>query len=191
MTTVGRESSETGDCTRLEDKLGIWLRSAHRAFGDHVNVAFSGYRLNQLDFFIMTYIRQAPGCRQSAISRALGIKSPNVASAIEYLVQRRFVQKVIDPIDKRANRLVITIDGNALLCEMSAIYENITSMCLPDAASHEAMRALQSITQRLTLNGRPLPPDGSASRSAAMRASLSRDGENEPAATPMSLPEIE
>lgn len=145
----------------LADKLGFWLRIAQKTFADLVNSELHRFRVTQLDYLILNLIANHPGCRQTTIAQMLNIRSPNLAAAIDYLVQRGLVRKTPDPLDRRANHLTLTENGEAFVDQLNLRYAEITTSFFPDQEG-EARRLLlvemlRFISQRPNMRARYTP----------------------------------
>jgi len=134
----------------LAEKLGLWLRMAHRAFAETVNNDLRHLKITQFDFFILTLVGERPGCRQATIARKLSIKSPNLAAAVDYLVERGFVSKTADPTDRRANHLRLTPTGESLVEDIDRRYASITAGFL-GSDREQQLRLAISLLRRIAL----------------------------------------
>ncbi len=170
---AGPAGAWLGEERCLADKLGVWLRLAHRAFTDRINADFRRDRVTQLDFLVLSLISDHPGCRQTTIAQRLDIKAPNLAVALDYLIQRGLVSKTPDPIDRRANHLALTGSGAVLLRQLEFRYGEVAVGFFPgrdgERTARMALRILKQISRSPYADGpsvltevfdRPAPAPG-------------------------------
>ena len=162
----------------LSDKLGLWLRMAQKAFTDVVNGDFHRFRVSQLDFLVLSLIAKHPGCRQSAIAQHLEIKSPNVVTAIDYLVQRGLVNKAADLVDRRAYNLALTEKGAVFVDQLDHRYREITHSFFPGPQGEYQQRAVAALLRLIAR--RPfiaeVPDPGALGLDRAALSSVERQG---------------
>jgi DNA-binding MarR family transcriptional regulator len=113
------------DCACLEDRVGLWLRLAHRRYLDEANRRFERYKLNHVEFLALTVISRSPGCRLILLAQQLRLQPPNLAGVVDELTARCLITKTEDPVDRRANQLTLTDSGARLLDQLELEHEQL------------------------------------------------------------------
>ena len=67
---------------------------------------------------VLSYVQRHPGCPMSAVARAYGVTLPAISQVVERVAEKRFLLREEDPRDRRATRLRLTRDGDALVREL-------------------------------------------------------------------------
>lgn len=171
-TTTLRLQPEQMNAEFLSNKLGLWLRVAHRDVVQHVNEVFARYDLVQAEFLILGLVRDNPGCRQISIACALEIGPPNLARIMEILAERDLIVRSPDPLDKRVNRINLTTEGERCLSEAEVDYlriqEGLLSRLGPSAGA-PLLYALKCLAEAHFARG-TLPDAGPLAHEATPRA---------------------
>ena len=66
--------------------------------------------VNELDARALLYIADNPGTRPTQLREYLGITSAGVTTLVDRLVDRSAVRREVDTVDRRVNRISLTID---------------------------------------------------------------------------------
>ncbi len=67
---------------------------------------------------VLCYTQRHPGCPVSAVARAHAVTLPAISQVVERLAEKRLVLREEDPRDRRATRLRLTREGEALAAEL-------------------------------------------------------------------------
>lgn len=110
----------------MEDRLGLHLRFAQNQLFREIAAGFAPFDVTPLLFSILTLVEANPGCRQSDIGAALGVKPPNLAERIDTLVRRGLLGRTPDDSDRRANVLALTPAGKRMLARLKAVDETVS-----------------------------------------------------------------
>lgn len=97
----------------LEDTLGYQLRRATLVTVTALAEAYEALDLKMSEAAILRFVAANPGCNQSAIGRALGVKRTNMVPIVAGLEARGLLLR--PPADGRSNALHLTDAGTALL----------------------------------------------------------------------------
>lgn len=97
----------------LEHTLGYQLRRATLVTVTALAEAYEALDLKMSEAIILRFIAANPGCNQSAIGRALGVKRTNMVPIVAGLEARGLLLR--PPADGRSNALHLTDTGKALL----------------------------------------------------------------------------
>lgn len=107
----------------LEDVLGYQLRRASLATMTALNEAYEELGLRPTEAIILRFVSANPGCNQSAIGRALGVKRTNMAPIVAELELRGLLDRA--PADGRSNALTLTAAGEAELRKVQTVADEI------------------------------------------------------------------
>lgn len=102
----------------LEDVLGYQLRRASMVTFGALMEQYEALSLKPTEAVILRLVAANPGCNQSAIGRALGVKRTNMVPVVAALEARGFIVRT--PADGRSNALRITAAGEELLGKVVA-----------------------------------------------------------------------
>jgi DNA-binding MarR family transcriptional regulator len=69
---------------------------------------------------VLFYVHRHPGCPMSAVARAYALTLPAISQVVDRVAEKRFLLREGDPRDRRATRLRLTREGDALVRELEA-----------------------------------------------------------------------
>lgn len=95
--------------------VGYQLRRALHLFSTDFTAVFEDIGIRQVLFGILSVVGNSPGIAQGAVGRVLGIQRPNMVSLVNDLEERRLIERMDDPHDRRAFALKLTADGEEML----------------------------------------------------------------------------
>ena len=85
---------------------------------------------------------------QNDLAQRLLVTKGNVCGLIDRLEKASLVKRRTDPADRRANRLILTKDGSALLA--AALPDHLAIIeCVLSSLNHVELRALHDSSERL------------------------------------------
>lgn len=99
----------------LGSLVGYHLRRASGAFAVDFAGAMDGTGMRQVLFAILSIVESRPGINQGAVGQMLNIKRPNMVALINELIERRYLERIVAPEDKRAFALTLTSTGRAII----------------------------------------------------------------------------
>lgn len=124
--TAGEEPLARVEALRpahLDRTLGFLISMArqfiHRGFVQR----FAEVDLTPNLYSILTLLEANGACRLSDIGSALGILQTNLVKRVDELVDRGYVTRQADPLDRRAKALVLTPAGRDFVRHLHAIHE--------------------------------------------------------------------
>jgi DNA-binding MarR family transcriptional regulator len=106
------------------------------------------YDLRPAEYTVITLINANPNMTQKQLSQAINVSPPNLATLLDRLEARGFVQRQRNPNDKRSQILVLTTEGRKLCkkADKTAFeLENEATSMLSDAERAELLRLLQKV----------------------------------------------
>lgn len=106
----------------LLSRLGYLLRRASLVMMADLGASLVGLGLRPVEGSILMLVGTTPGCIQSDVGKALGIKRANMAPLIAGLHAKGLVAKV--PVDGRSMALSLTDEGAALRDRVEAAMDS-------------------------------------------------------------------
>lgn len=140
----GRELDMAG----IEQALGFRLRLAQQFVFREFAALFSPLELSPVLYSALILIEANPGCRQTDLAAALGVRQPNLVERIDSLVQRGLVSRSTDPDDRRANVLKLTPAGKRFMLRAHATHDRHTRQLI-ERLGEEDYDKLVEILERL------------------------------------------
>ncbi len=81
---------------------------------------FEAFQISPAQLMLLSWIADHPGCHIQNVATGLGLTSPTVSVGLRRLEQAGLLRREPDPTDKRARRLFLTPQGEALYQEVLA-----------------------------------------------------------------------
>jgi DNA-binding MarR family transcriptional regulator len=135
---------------QLDEQIGFQLRLAQLAVFSDIIEALKPLDLRPVDFSALLLIEAQPGLRQHVIGDYLKIARPNLVPLVDSLVKRKLIERVVDPLDRRANLLELTEAGSSLLVKAKRAQDEHRARlmeALGDIALEPFMAALTRLAQ--------------------------------------------
>ncbi|MGD0355027.1 MAG: MarR family transcriptional regulator [Dehalococcoidia bacterium] len=107
----------------IVDSLLIFLPLFYRKIFQ-VAHAKAGVNPGNMQFHVLAMIMRLGTLQTSEISRRLGISKPNTTSLLDKLIERGYVQRVLDSSDKRVKKISITEKGRRFVTGRKKIMRN-------------------------------------------------------------------
>lgn len=133
----------------LEDVLGYQLRRASLASMTVLNERYDALGFKPTEAIILRFVAANPGCNQSAIGRALGVKRTNMVPIVSDLETRGLL--VRRPADGRSNALSLTPAGEADLRRIEACAAEIEQHVygwVPDSLRRKVLDLCREVRRR-------------------------------------------
>lgn len=96
----------------IAERLGYLLRRASSAMMADLGAALAEIGLRPVEGTILVLVAANPGCIQSDLGRALGVKRANMVPLVAALAGRGLIDKA--PVDGRSLALTLTREGEAM-----------------------------------------------------------------------------
>lgn len=131
----------------------VWLqlvrvneKMQHHA-GDHLEC----YDLTPAQYDVLAQLDAAPGITQQALALRLMVTKGNICGLIDRLERRKFVERRVDPEDRRSNLLYLTEVGKQIAETAVPAYGQFVAehMSRLSDAEKEALKALLSKLERI------------------------------------------
>jgi DNA-binding MarR family transcriptional regulator len=161
---------------RLIHEVFVLLDAGDRQILGQFDVISSQYRL-------MMNLSHSSGQRLTALSERLLLSKSTITRNVDQLEARGWVQRIADPEDRRAQRVVLTLNGSNRCAAIAE--EHLRSLdqrfeLLP-ARDQEQLQVLlwklgTGLSRLLAAeNGKPIPPEGPLPEGSAMEVDTQTD----------------
>lgn len=130
--------------------IGYRLRRAQLNVFQTFLAAFDALKLRPVEYSVLVLIADNPGRKQTEIAEVLGIKRANFVTLVHGLEERRLVERVPSAVDKRANALHLTEEGEAFLSHARDLHETMERDLIARLGGEKARATLLSLLDRLT-----------------------------------------
>lgn len=138
----------------MKDTIRDFIRSSdrffvlHRKFFQRQSLSFNLYPGQPQ---ILDCIRKNPGCTQVDIAEELGISSASVASSTKRLQKAGFLQKQVNSLNMRCNKLYITPEGEHVLDGFLDTFDGISAQMF-EGFTDDEIRQFTALTERINNN---------------------------------------
>lgn len=140
--------------SQLDRTLGFLISMArqfiHRGFVQR----FAEVDLTPNLYSILALLEANGACRLSDIGSALGILQTNLVKRVDELVERGYVTREADPVDRRAKALVLTPAGRAFLVRLHAIHDEWENTLVERLGTEDHARLIE-LLQKLLFDENP------------------------------------
>ena len=100
---------------------------------------------------VLNYIRQHPGCTQIEIAENLGVSSASIAFSSKRLQKAGFLQKQINSLNMRCNKLYVTPEGEEILDKFRSVYDEM-NLAMFDGFTEDELDQFAAYTERVSQN---------------------------------------
>ncbi len=100
---------------------------------------------------VLNFVRKHPGCTQNEIAQAIGVSAASIAFSTKRLQAAGFLQKQVNSLNMRCNKLYVTPEGQDILQQFSGSYDELNSAMF-EGISEEELKLLESISERVNSN---------------------------------------
>lgn len=133
-------TEETVSLGVLSDLIGYHLRRASAVMAGDFARALEGTGVRQVLFGILSIVDANPGINQGTVGRMLGIQRANMVAPVNEMAERGWIDRQVDPGDRRAFILSLTEAGDAMfhhaLAQIREHEANMLSDLEPDDLRH-------------------------------------------------------
>jgi len=119
--------------THVSTMPGHLIRRLHQ-ISTHVfmtRTKEAGFDLTSVQFAALEAIRQSPGIDQAGLAEAVAKDRATIGAVADRLEQKGLVSRKVNLRDKRARKLTLTDEGEALVASLSPIVEKLQKEILP------------------------------------------------------------
>ena len=100
---------------------------------------------------VLNFVRKHPGCTQNEIAQAIGVSAASIAFSTKRLQTAGFLQKQVNSLNMRCNKLYVTPEGQEILQQFSGGYDELNNAMF-EGISEEELKLLESISERVNNN---------------------------------------
>ena len=100
---------------------------------------------------ILNYVQQHPGCTQTEIAENVGVSSASIAFSTKRLQKSGFLQKQVNNLNMRCNRLYVTPEGLEVMKKYEKVYDEL-NLSMFDGFTREELELLESFAERVNEN---------------------------------------
>jgi len=132
------------------DKIYSALVSSHMLLSESDDLFFERYHLGKTRYYALLHIDQQPGISLSELSKRLLCTKGNTTRIVRGLEQDGHIIRQPDPQDNRAQRLVLSEQGQKLFENARFAYQNYKQTlfaCLEPEAAKALIENLETITR--------------------------------------------
>src|SRR5680860_1555818 len=99
----------------LDDHVGVALRRAYQRAVANLSARITPYDLSPLQFSVLVRLHDDGPWTQNSLGRSIFMEPANIRALVQRLAERGLVSREPDPEDRRAIRVRISPQGEALL----------------------------------------------------------------------------
>jgi DNA-binding MarR family transcriptional regulator len=106
------------------------------------------YQLRPVDYTILSLLKSNPNINQKRLAQAINVSPPNMATVLDRLETRKLLTRQRNPMDKRAQTLVLTPEGLLMCTKVEKTLGELdrdATAALTEAERAELMRLLQKM----------------------------------------------
>lgn len=124
-------STEIGEGFRgAEGRVGYLLRQAHQAMRTAIDQEMREIGLTAPQFSLLSVIRHEPGLTATELARDSMLTQQTTSEIVRMLERRGFIERLPDPVDRRARRIELTTEGRSVLSLADARVERLEAACV-------------------------------------------------------------
>lgn len=132
--------------------LALLHTKAHRAIRQSIAAALEPFEVTLLEWILLCSLDLENGIRLSQVADLLGVEAPLISQLLVSLQAKGLVKLTQDGEDRRAKRLVLTVNGHKIVLESDAHLQKTTdtlfqNLSLSDLEAHE--KALATVIANL------------------------------------------
>lgn len=102
----------------LAGLVGYNCRRAYLAVVEHSMKHMAEHELRPTSFSVLSLVHHEPGLNSRQVSKALGVRPPNLVAIIASLEARGMIERRPDPADARSLGLHLTAEGNRIAARL-------------------------------------------------------------------------
>lgn len=100
---------------------------------------------------VLNFIIRHPGCTQNEIAAALGVSAASIAFSTKRLQNAGFLQKQVNSLNMRCNKLYVTPEGHEILKNFGAGFDEL-NMAMFEGFSTDELEILADFAKRVNDN---------------------------------------
>ena len=108
---------------------------------------------------VLTFIKNNPGCTQNEIAEDIGVSPASIAFSTKRLQNAGLLQKQVNSLNMRCNRLYVTPEGVETLEKFAEDFDEM-NQAMFEGFSEEEIRQLADYVERVTVNLEKIRKEG-------------------------------
>ncbi|MBQ6518009.1 MAG: winged helix-turn-helix transcriptional regulator [Anaerolineaceae bacterium] len=100
---------------------------------------------------VLNFVIRHPGCTQNEIAAALGVSAASIAFSTKRLQNAGFLQKQVNSLNMRCNKLYVTPEGKEILKEFGSGYDEL-NQAMFEGFSEDEIKQLADFAKRVDSN---------------------------------------
>jgi len=158
-TSRSKSSRNRADVSALEAHLGYWLRFVSNHVSHAFKVKVERHGVTVAEWVVMRALFDGDGIKPSELSDRISLTRGAVSKLLDRLESKGLVEIGSDPVDGRAQVVVLSAAGRKLVPKLAALADanDAETFGQLSAEQREKLRSiLKSIVDRLGLKGSPV-----------------------------------
>ena len=163
--------------TNDEDRtVGFLISDAARLMRTVFDRRVRRLGLTRAQWLVLARLHRHPGASQSELADMMEVEKASAGRMVDRLERKGWVERRADPVDRRVNRLYLTIDAENISQRRQAVAERTVGDALSDLSAAQAVQLadlLSTVKSRLvTLVATPEPAGRAAARRGPGRTAV-------------------
>jgi DNA-binding MarR family transcriptional regulator len=121
-------------------QYGRYIAKIYRSFQMFLKVRLEEAGLRPLEFRILLWVLHEDGAKQEDLAEGLGVDKSIITRMVKSLMQKGYLTREVNKMDRRAYCLHRTVKAEAFDGEMRAILDEWESIILTEVPEAERMR---------------------------------------------------
>lgn len=140
-------TDDTNSLGVLAGLIGYHMRRASAVMAADFARALEGTGIRQVLFGILSIVDANPGINQGTVGRMLGIQRANMVAPVNELAERGWIDRQVDPADRRAFILALTEAGQAMFRQALARIHAHEAKVLSDLDAADRQRLMDLLAR--------------------------------------------
>jgi DNA-binding MarR family transcriptional regulator len=132
----------------LDDQISLLLKRAHQRASAIFQDRLGGYQLTPTQFFALARLHEMGQLSQNRLGRLSAMDPATIQGVIHRLVDRKLIQRMPDPTDRRRMVLRLTNEGQELVGSLLSDAAAIDEMAL-ERLSPEERKTLTTLLRKM------------------------------------------
>lgn len=111
-------------------QIALLHTKAYRILRQEIATLLTPFSVTMLEWVLLCSLDLENGIRLSQVAQKIGVEAPLISQLIRTLQEKGLIKLSPDKEDKRAKRLVLTINGMKLVTDSNRQLEGELSLCL-------------------------------------------------------------
>ena len=134
------------DKYKLDHNIGFLVTDISRIITTEYNRIMKPLGLTRAQWRVIVYLHRDDGLTQSQLAKLLDVGKVSMGGLIDRLEQSDWVERRIDPSDRRSNRIHLTEKGHNVEAEMIKTGRRLTSQTLKNLDHEKCMELVNLLT---------------------------------------------